>query len=373
MSPQEQIAAILGLWLGRFDNARQVAANLARGGPPAPELSRERRHLEVLRLEAPALGEALLYFEEFRASRPELAHRQRVMRLVWDDLHQAVRAEQLFFAEGPAYDRPPLAPDRVAALPPEAFVRHPGCDLFFRHEPEHDRWRGAMLPGACRYRHPSDGEVCAEYEMLLSNGQLWYRDRSLRLADNTVRGEVDGFSWLLFDRLVPEAPSPDLRPALVRQQGVWRGRFRRYDGRGEWQESFTSTIVLRVLEREGSLRYQQTNLYRWPDGSEQSFDSEGEIRDGRVWFHSEQFHGWAMDLPEQGQGGADTAAVLRLWPRLPGGPEVLEVIHCSADGRHRHRCSQSLLHGQVIRRTFIDEEKLSDDWRAWDAASASDG
>jgi hypothetical protein len=52
---------------------------------------------------------------------------------------------------------------------------------------------------------------------------------------------------------------------------------------------------------------------------------------------------------------------------------VLEVIHCSADGRHRRRCSQSLLDGQVIRRTFIDEEKLSDDWRAWDAASASDG
>jgi hypothetical protein len=295
------------------------------------------------------------------------------MRLVWDDLHQAVRAEQLFFTEGPAYDRPPLADDAVAALAPEAFVRHPGCDLFFRHEPEHDRWRGAMLPGACRYRHPSDGEVCAEYEMLLPDGQLWYRDRSLRLADHTVRGEVDGFSWLLFDRLGPDSPAPDLGSALVRQQGVWRGTFRRYDADGEWRESFTSTIVLRVRERRGGLRYHQSNHHRWPDGSEQSFDSEGEIRAGRVWFRSEQFAGWAMDLPEDGESGGATAAVLRLWPRRPGGPEVLEVIHCSADGRHRHRCSQSLLDGQLIRRTFIDEEKLSDDWRAWDAAAPGDG
>jgi hypothetical protein len=34
MTPREQIAAILSFWLGRFDNGRQVAATLARGGPP---------------------------------------------------------------------------------------------------------------------------------------------------------------------------------------------------------------------------------------------------------------------------------------------------------------------------------------------------
>jgi hypothetical protein len=374
MSGEPMIDAILARWLGCFDNARQVAANMARGGPPAPELSRERRRLEVQRLEGSALGGRLLYFQEFRASRPGLAHRQRVMRLVWDPEHGAVRAEQLFFAAGPAYDRPPLDAEAVAALPPAAFVRHPGCDLFFRHETELDRWRGAMRPGACRYRHPEDGEVCAEYEMLLPEGQLWYRDRSLRLSDGTVRGEIDGFSWVLFDRLAPGASAPDPLPALMRQQGVWRGRFRRYDAEGECREQFASTIVLRILEREGKLRYHQSNLYRWPDGSEQAFDSEGEVRDGRVWFHNEQFAGWAMDLPaaDADDDGA-TAAVLRLWPRQPGGPEVLEVIHCSADGRTRRRCSQSLLAGRVVRRTFIDEEKISDDWRAWDAAAPTDG
>lgn len=372
-APPDPIAAILALWPGCFDNARQVAATLARGGPAAPELPRERRWLEVQRLDAPQLGDAVLYLQEFRASQPELAQRQRVLVLVWDGERQAVRAQQLFFAGGPTYDRPPLAAGEVAVLPPEAFVRHPGCDLFFRWEEEHRRWRAAMVPAACRYCHPGDGEVTAEYEMLLQEGQLWYRDRSLRVADGSVRGEINGFSWLLFDRRPFGTPRPHLQalaglpPALVAQQGVWQGTFRRYDASGACRDSFTSTIVVRLEERAGEVRYHQTNHYRWPDGSEQAFDSEGEVREGRIWFQNGQLEGWAMELPEAGVAGdGSSASLLRLWSRQPGGAQSLELIQVSPDGRRRHRLFQSVHNGAVVRRTVIDEEKLSDDWRRWD-------
>jgi hypothetical protein len=379
-APEQSNAAILAHWQGCIDNGRPVAATLARGGPAAPELPRERRRLEVQRLEAPQLGQALLYLQEFRAARPELAQRQRVLSLVWEEGRQAVRAEQLFFADGPPYDRPPLAAAAVATLPPEAFVRYPGCDLFFRWEGEHQRWRAAMLPGACRYCHPGDGEVAAEYEMLLQEGQLWYRDRSLRVADRSVRGEIDGFSWLLFDRLPPGAPRPDLGAAVVlpralmAQQGVWQGTFRRYDGSGACYETFASTIVVRMEERSGQLLYRQSNQYRWPDGSEQEFDSEGEIRDGRVWFHNGQLEGWAMELPEgEVAGDGSSVAVLRMWSREAGGAQLVELIQVSPDGRRRHRLFQSVCNGELLRRTFIDEEKISDDWRAWDAAAPAHG
>ncbi len=55
--------------------------------------------------------------------------------------------------------------------------------------------------------------------MLLYADQLWYGDRSLRVRDGSVRGEIDGFSWLLFDR----REKASALPAIARQQGVWRG------------------------------------------------------------------------------------------------------------------------------------------------------
>ncbi len=125
---QNAVEAIAQRWIGRFDNRRQVRATLIRGGPAVPELTREHRSLEVVRLAAPQLGEVNLYLQECRATVPGLAHRQRVMRLRVADGGEGVRAEQLFFREGPAYDRPLLPADQVRTLGEEAFTRYPGTD-----------------------------------------------------------------------------------------------------------------------------------------------------------------------------------------------------------------------------------------------------
>ncbi len=116
-----QLETIADRWQGTFHNRRQVVATLARGGPAAPELTREARWMTVERLDAPQLGALVLYFQEFRASAPQLAHRQRVVLLRVDPQRGQVRAEQLFFRGGPTYDRPPLEAARVAALGPEDF------------------------------------------------------------------------------------------------------------------------------------------------------------------------------------------------------------------------------------------------------------
>ncbi|MEA5391069.1 CpcT/CpeT family chromophore lyase [Cyanobium gracile UHCC 0139] len=354
MDSPTQLAMIAARWQGSFHNRRQVAANLARGGPAAPELTRELRTLVVERLPAPQLGEVVLYFQEFRASAPHLAHRQRVVVLRQDQERGAVRAEQLFFRGGPTYDRPPLAASLVADLGPEAFDRHPGCDLFFAAEQALDRFRARMDPGACRYRHPQDGEVCAEFEMLLHRDQLWYRDRSLRLADGSVRGEIDGFSWLLFDRAEGAAELP----ALVGQQGVWRGRFRRYDAGGGLLETVASTVTIRVVEEAGHWRYHQTNLLGSEDAPLRRIEARGEIHSGRVWFASERYRGWAMDLPgEQPAAGS----LLVMHPHDPADPEVHEIISCSPDGRRRWRVAQMLKEGRLVGRTAIDEERLTGD------------
>jgi hypothetical protein len=291
------------------------------------------------------------------------AHRQRVLRLRLDEGGEGVVAEQLFFRDGPTYDRPLLAADQVAGLGEEAFSRYPGCDLLIHFEPEHNRWRGAMRPGTCRYSHPVDGEVCAEFAMLLSEGQHWYRDRSLRLSDGSIRGEVDGFSWLLFDRFAPDDTSvlPVLGlPALAEQMGVWEGVFRRYDAEGGLQESFAITVVQRLEARDGRWLYSQTSLYSESARGPRRIEASGEFREGRLHFQSERVRGWAMDVPD-----APGTAVLLLESLDGSGLQMQEVSQLVDGGRGRLRTTQILREGRLVGRSHIDERKTSQDPLTW--------
>jgi hypothetical protein len=377
--PQDAIAAIATAWEGRWSNHRQVEANRQRGGPPAPELTQELREMRVMRLTAPQLGDTVLFFEETRQSLPGLVHRQRVVSLVAVDQPcdakcdsqgaAVVVARQLFFRSGPTYDRPPLPAADVAELSAEEFRREPGCDLLFRWEGPLQRWRGSMGPCACQYHHPSSGLVYAEFAMLLLPDQLWYRDRSLKLPDHSIRGEVDGFSWLLFDRLNTAAAvslPPQIEAVVV--PGVYSGTFRRYDTDGQLLEQFAAEVVVRLHHNNGRLLYHQTNLYRPADGPVQRLDSHGEIRDGRLSFSNERLHGWS--LPVQAPAG-DRASVLMMEFIDGSGLTVHELVVISADGQQRSRVAQYFRNGRVVRRTMIDEVKQSADWQAWDLAQAA--
>jgi hypothetical protein len=352
-----QIAEIARLWAGDFDNGRQVDANLARGEPAAPELTRERRTMQVRRIDNPRIGTTVLFYEEFRATQPGRAHRQRVVSLVFDPATRRIRAEQWFFRTGPAYDRAPLDAAGVAQLGRDAFTHQASCDLYFDYESTWQRWRGGMLPRACVYEHEVDGTVYADFEMLLYPSQLWYRDRSVRLGNGTVRGEVDGFSWLLFDRAAAAS--------TARDEGVWKGTFRRYGADGRLAEEFPSEIIARVEQIDGRRVLRQTNRYSPAGAPAQVIESRGEIRDGRIWFENERLSGWSMDIPGDDSG---RGAVIVMNYKDGSGQYVYEIVARSADGKYRSRATQYLKDGRIQRRTFIDEEKVTDDWRAHEAA-----
>ncbi len=356
----KQIAEIAGRWTGAFNNHRQIDANIARGEPAAPELSREQREMRVHRIQAPQFGKTVLFFEEYRATQPGLANRQRVVSLVFDAPSQRIRAQQWFFKTGPTYDRKPLDPGAVSKLSREDFTLQPTCDLYFDFEPNRQRYRGGMLPKACVYEHPGDGMVYADFEMLLYPSQLWYRDRSIRLTSGTVRGEIDGFSWLLFDRnnTVPTAQN----------QGVWKGVFRRYDAEGKLTAEFPSEIIARIEDQGGKQLLRQTNRYSPPNAPQQVIESTGEVRDGRIWFENERLAGWSMNIPADTTG---RGAVIVMDYKDGSGQYVYEIVAHSADGKRRSRATQYFKDGKIVRRTLIDEEKVTDDWRAYEAGSPS--
>jgi CpeT/CpcT family (DUF1001) len=202
-TPSEMLKEIAAWWPGQYSTQRQVAADAAWARPnakPTPELTTVARRIMAVQLDAPQLGENVIYFEEFRATEPEVAARQRVTALVWDESTASVRSLQYFFKSGPAYDRKAMPAAQVAKMTKDDFVHQAPCDVYFKWEPDHQRYKGGMLPRSCEYEHPGDGLVYAEFDMILWPDALWYRDRSRRVANHTIRGEIDGFIWLRFDK-----------------------------------------------------------------------------------------------------------------------------------------------------------------------------
>jgi hypothetical protein len=348
---EKAIADIAALWTGQFDNARHVRQSLAWGDPAAPELTREARMLRVERLDAPQLGETVIYFEEERASQPGLSHRQRVVSLVWDAKAGKVRAQQLFFSEILSYDRKPKPAAEVARLPASAFHRQPACDLFFTYEETWGRWRGAMARRSCVYDHPGSGRVYADFEQLLYPNQHWYRDRSHFVKGDAVRGEIDGFSWLLFDR-IDAAPNAGALHPLLQQAGVWRGTFSRFNAKGELEERFPSEITVTVGKPADPRAYVQVNRYTRAGGKVEELHAEGRIEGNRITFKSPQIDGFSSPIADD-----PTRRTAFLYAKFLNGSglEMFELITLAPDGKSRVRDTQFLRGGELVRRTLIDE------------------
>lgn len=203
-SEAEMVAEVAAWWVGRYSTARQTTADhgwLRPGARPTPELTTITRTIKAEKLNAPQLGEHVIYFEEFRETEPTIAARQRVTSLVWDAPTASVRSLQYFFKAGPTYDRSSMPAQVVEKMTMADFMHQAPCDVYFKWEPEHQRYKGGMQPRTCEYEHPGDGLVYAEFDMILWPDALWYRDRSRRVANHTIRGEIDGFIWLRFDKV----------------------------------------------------------------------------------------------------------------------------------------------------------------------------
>jgi hypothetical protein len=199
-SPETMIAEISRWWAGGYNNHKQVQLNTSIEAPIAPEITQTKRVFNAEILNAPQLGNTVVYFQEFMGENAKTANRQRVMTLEWDEKTGTVRGRQHFFKGGPTYEREPKAASDVARLNKSDFNLISGCDLYFKWDAKNQRYQGSMAPRTCVYEHETDGMVYAEYDMLLWAEQWWYRDRSVKIRDNTERGAIDGFQYIRFTK-----------------------------------------------------------------------------------------------------------------------------------------------------------------------------
>ena len=367
MPGAEQIALFAEYWTGAFSNEMQVASELRNPDPDYPEASRLTRDIRVHRLDAPAIGQTVLYLEEIKMDQPGKAHRQRAMTFVWRPDRREIEVQQLFFSTELAYDRPFIPPQEVEKMRREDFAQAPGCNLFFAWDVKLQRFKGGMRPRRCEYEHPVSGPVYAEFDMILDRDRLWYRDRSIKIADGAIRGEIDGFSWLRFDRLSrqPELGGGDrisreqmLRrmPVMARMEGTWDGRFRRVGPEGELIEEVASRVIARFLPDGEAHDYHQISITRPGEEGEQRIESWGKWDVDRLRFSNARLNGWAQDLAADDSG---LTAVFSMTFTDGSGLAVSEIVSLSNDGNRRMRATQYMKDGRIARRTLIDERRAT--------------
>ena len=364
----ELLETFANYWTGAFSNERQARAERLNREPDYPEAVRLVRDMRVHRLDAPAIGDIVLFLEEIKTDQPQLAHRQRVMTLSWRESSGEIEVEQLFTSLDQAYDRPFMPPGEAERLSREDLFPVAECNLFFRWEPENARFKGGMRPRACRYEHPQSGPVYAEFDMVLDRHRLWYRDRSIKLEDGSIRGEINGFSWLRFDRLsdLPVLANGDrisraeLRrriPLTAKMEGVWEGTFRRVDGNGEIMETLPSRITVRLLPDGEIYDYHQTNVLNPGSDDEQRIESFGKWDVDRLRFFNERLEGWAKAVAADEAG---QTSVFLMEFKDGSGLTVSEVVSFRpGDPDVRMRATQYMRDGRIVRRTLIDEIKVS--------------
>jgi hypothetical protein len=366
LAGQAAVEQFTSWWVGSFSNERQTNADRVQSEPDYPESVRLLRNMRVQRLNAPAIGPLVLYLEEIKTDQPDKAHRQRVMTFNWKPETQEIEVEQLFFSPTLAYDRHVIPAADVEKMKRADFTRQPGCDLFFTWDGSRQRFKGGMRARACQYDHPTSGPVYAEFDMILDANRLWYRDRSIKRGDGTIRGEIDGFSWLRFDRLADVASLPNgdriskramlaRMPAMARMEGRWEGTFRRYDANGVLTQTVPSVVEVRFLEDGNAFDYSQTNITKVPGQPDQRIDSFGKWDVDRLRFSNARLDGWAMDVAQDPSG---LTSVFMMNFKDGSGMSVSEIVSLSPDGRSRARATQYLVGGKVVRRTLIDEVKV---------------
>lgn len=153
-------------------------------------------------------------------------------------------------------------------------------------------------------------------------------------------------------------------PLLARHEGVWDGHYRYLDIDCNKIDEHKSRILCRLV---GEDDYHQTNYYFWEDGKKDIRDFPALVEKNRLAFYT-KITGWAAEVALD----EHKRTIMLHWTRNnEPGLYLYEMIQLSDCGRHRARVWQWFQEGRLFRRTLVDEQRVSDDWKSYDNRDAS--
>lgn len=148
----------------------------------------------------------------------------------------------------------------------------------------------------------------------------------------------------------------------VKSQGVWEGVYRHIDPEGQIIDQHRSRLITHFPEA-GPYPFHQVNIYTWDDGRTVTLDFwvDYDLETDSMVYDDDKIKGYFRKITEDHAG----VSLLGHWRRhaLPG-VYFYEMIQRNEACNRRTRTWQWIKdEGGVYRRTLVDEEKISDDWR----------
>ena len=206
-SPLEQdLKQIMKWWPGTYSNDVQVAAVEERMGEEnftgevwRIDDSGMGGYLNVTshyaRIDFPALGENVLYVEEYRDGDPRETYRQRIYKLSIDEEEQVIRVNLINFKDREKYIGAYKDLSMLDGLTMEDIGPFPDiCDLIV--EQRGNAYHMPMTKNACAF-----GGQAFSYEAVVDGESFWFRDKIIRLEDDVVVMTMANFNFHKSDRL----------------------------------------------------------------------------------------------------------------------------------------------------------------------------
>ncbi len=194
---ERELEYLVSIWPGDYDNREQLAFDASVGKKDMDSGGHLRVHAQIRRVDVPALGEHVLYVEEYKNNDPSSIFRQRLYILSADEAEKAIRLKLMFLKDGKSILGAHDDPELLAGLTSDAVSSLEGCDVFIRRDG--DWLAGGMKHKTCLFGQGAQRRY-SDYQLRVTQGQYWFRDRILNAATDEVIEQVAEFSWHQLER-----------------------------------------------------------------------------------------------------------------------------------------------------------------------------
>ncbi len=185
---EDPLEALMAVWPGEYDITEETVLSADERRSRIGAAGSRRVQYIVRRVELPWLGSHVLYVEEYPYDDPLSVRRQVLLSLEKADRYQGdVRVRQF---TRKARDRSALESAPLSRADLESLS---GCDLWLQREG--NQFRGGTRGSGCRVAGAGPARY-VDYQLVVADGLLWYRQRMLDVESEEVLEEIAAFRYV---------------------------------------------------------------------------------------------------------------------------------------------------------------------------------